>query len=77
MAGVFLAWGGLTLVREPYAAKGHEITTIPHLLRPHSPGGVVTLDIAGCRTAIVQPLRDAAANYVWPSSTTSPPSTKH
>ena len=44
---------GIDPVPELYAAKGHEITAIPHLLDRIVPGALVTLDIAGCRTAIV------------------------
>ena len=44
-------------------AKGHEITAIPRLLdRMALEGAVVTIDAAGCQTAIVRHLQDADAN---------------
>ena len=51
---------GLTLAQEPCDAKSNEITAMPRLLdRIHLEGAVVTIDAAGCQTAIVQALRAA------------------
>ena len=61
----FLVREGLTLAQEPCAAKGNEITAIPRLLdRLVLEGAVVTIDAAGCQTAIVQALREAGADYL-------------
>ena len=61
----FLVREGLTLAQEPCDAKGNEITALPRLLdRIHLQGAVVTIDAAGCQTAIVQALREAGTDYV-------------
>ncbi len=65
MVSAFLVREGLTLAQEPCAAKSNEITAIPRLLdRLALKGAVVTIDAAGCQTAIVQALRAAGADYV-------------
>ncbi|MYA05791.1 MAG: ISAs1 family transposase [Caldilineaceae bacterium SB0664_bin_22] len=65
MVSAFLVREGLTLAQEPCDAKSNEITAIPRLLdRIHLEGAVVTIDAAGCQTAIVQALREAGADYV-------------
>ncbi|MCY4519918.1 MAG: ISAs1 family transposase, partial [Caldilineaceae bacterium] len=64
MVSAFLVREGLTLAQEPCAAKSNEITAIPRLLdRLALKGAVVTIDAAGCQTAIVQNLRAAGADY--------------
>ncbi len=56
---------GLTLAQESCAAKGNEIKAFPRLLeRMALEGAVVTIDAAGCQTAIVRYLRAAGANYL-------------
>ncbi|MCY3659357.1 MAG: ISAs1 family transposase [Caldilineaceae bacterium] len=65
MVSAFLVREGLTLAQEPCDAKSNEITAIPRLLdRIHLEEAVVTIDAAGCQTAIVQALREAGADYV-------------
>ena len=65
MVSAFLVREGLTVAQEPCDAKSNEITAIPRLLdRIHLEGAVVTIDAAGCQTAIVQALREAGADYV-------------
>ena len=65
MVSAFLVREGLTLAQEPCDAKSNEITAMPRLLdRIHLQGAVVTIDAAGCQTAIVQALRAAGADYV-------------
>ena len=65
LVSAFLVREGLTLAQEPCAAKSNEITAIPRLLeRMVLEGAVVTIDAAGCQTAIVQNLRKAGADYV-------------
>ena len=65
MVSAFLVREGLTLAQEPCDAKSNEITAIPRLLdRIHLEGAVVTIDAAGCQTAIVQALRETGADYV-------------
>ncbi|MXZ43328.1 MAG: ISAs1 family transposase, partial [Caldilineaceae bacterium SB0666_bin_21] len=55
----------LTVAQEACDAKSNEITAIPRLLdRIHLEGAVVTIDAAGCQTAIVQALRAADADYL-------------
>ena len=45
----------LTVAQEPCKAKSNEITALPRLLdRIQLEGAVVTIDAAGCQTAIVQ-----------------------
>ncbi len=57
--------GRPTLAREPCAARSHEIKAIPRLLdRLVLEGAVVTIDAAGCQTAIVQALRAGGADCV-------------
>ncbi|MCY3660399.1 MAG: ISAs1 family transposase [Caldilineaceae bacterium] len=57
MVSAFLVREGLTLAQEPCDAKSNEITAMPRLLdRIHLEGAVVTIDAAGCQTAIVQAL---------------------
>src|SRR6185436_2671589 len=55
------AWAtenGLVLGQEAVADGGHEITTIPALLRALDlDGALVTLDAAGCQKAIVEQIR--------------------
>ena len=64
MVSAFLVREGLTVAQEPCDAKSNEITAIPRLLdRIHLEGAVVTIDAAGCQTAIVQALRAAGADY--------------
>jgi len=65
MVSAFLVREGLTLAQEPCEAKSNEIAALPRLLdRIHLEGAVVTIDAAGCQTAIVQALRAAGADYV-------------
>ncbi|MYC63533.1 MAG: ISAs1 family transposase [Caldilineaceae bacterium SB0661_bin_34] len=65
MVSAFLVREGLTLAQEPCDAKSNEITAIPRLLdRIHLEGAVVTIDAAGCQTAIVQALREAGADHL-------------
>ena len=65
MVSAFLVREGLTLSQEPCEAKSNEIAALPRLLdRIHLAGAVVTIDAAGCQTAIVQALRKAGADYV-------------
>ena len=65
MVSAFLVREGLTLAQEPCDAKSNEIAAIPRWLdRIHLKGAVVTMDAAGCQTAIVQALREAGADYV-------------
>lgn len=53
------------LAQEPCAPWSNEITAIPHLLnRLVLEEAVVTIDAAGCQTAIMQALRAADAEYV-------------
>jgi len=47
----------------------------PPLAQPHPPGGGLTIDAAGCQTAIVQALREAGTNYVLALGATSGPCT--
>ena len=62
MVNAFLVREGLTLAQEPCDAKSNEIAALPRLLdRIHLQGAVVTIDTAGCQTAIVQALRAAGA----------------
>src|SRR5262245_15692336 len=62
------AWAtqnGLILGQEAVAAGGHEITTIPALLKALDlKGAVVTLDAAGCQKAIVEQIRQQGGDYV-------------
>ena len=65
MVSAFLVRERLTMAQEPCAAKSNEITALPRLLgRMVLEGDVVTIDAAGCQTAIVQDLRAAGADYV-------------
>ncbi len=65
LVSAFLVREGLTLAQEPCDIKSNEITALPRLLdRIHLEGAVVTIDAAGCQTAIVQALRAAAADYL-------------
>ena len=65
LVSAFLVREGLTLAQEPCDRKSNEITALPRLLdRIHLPGAVVTIDAAGCQTAIVQALRATGADYV-------------
>ena len=65
LVSAFLVREGLTLAQEPCDAKSNEIPAIPRLLdRIHLEGAVVTIDAAGCQTAIVQALQEAGADYV-------------
>ena len=65
LAGAFLVREGLTLAQEPCDAQSNESTALPRLLdRIHREGAVVTIDAAGCQTAIVQALQAAGADYV-------------
>ena len=65
MVSAFLVREGLTVAQEPCDSKSNEITAIPRLLdRIHLEGAVVTIDAAGCQTAIVQALRQADADYL-------------
>ena len=65
MAGAFLVREGLTVAQEPCDRKSNEITALSRLLdRIHLEGAVVTIDAAGCQTAIVQALRQADADYL-------------
>ena len=65
LVSAFLVREGLTLAQEPCAAKSHEITALPRWLdRMALEGAIVTIDAAGCQTAIVQALRVAGADYV-------------
>ena len=53
--------------QEPCAAQSSEITALPRLLgRLALQGALVTIDAAGCQTAIVQALRPAPT-ACWPS----------
>ena len=65
LVSAFLVREGLTLAQEPCGAQSNEIEAIPRLLdRMVLKGAVVTIDAAGCQTAIVQALREAGADYV-------------
>ena len=65
MVSAFLVREGLTVAQEPCVAKSNEITALPRLLdRMALEGAIVTIDAAGCQTAIVQALRAAGADYV-------------
>ena len=65
MVSAFLVREGLTVAQEPCDRKSNEITALPRLLdRIHLEGAVVTIDAAGCQTAIVQALRQADADYL-------------
>ena len=62
------AWAtqnGLILGQEAVADGGHEITTIPVLLKALDlKGAVVTIDAAGCQKAIVEQIRTQGGDYV-------------
>ena len=62
------AWAtehGLIPGREAVPEGGHEITTIPALLRALDlKGAAVTIDAAGCQKAIVGQIRDRGGDYV-------------
>jgi predicted transposase YbfD/YdcC len=62
------AWAtenGLILGQEAVADGGHEITTIPALLKALDlKGAVVTIDAAGCQKAIVEQIRTQGGDYV-------------
>ncbi len=62
------AWAtenGLILGQEAVPGGGHEITTIPTLLRALDlNGSVVTIDAAGCQKAIVGQIREQGGDYV-------------
>lgn len=62
------AWAtenGLILGQEAVPDGGHEITTIPALLRALDlNGAVVTTDAAGCQKAIVGQIREQGGDYV-------------
>jgi predicted transposase YbfD/YdcC len=62
------AWAtenGLILGQEVVADNGHEITTIPTLLRALDlTGAVVTIDAAGCQKAIVEQIRQQGGDYL-------------
>ena len=61
----FLVREGLTLSQEPCGAKSNQIAALPRLLdRLVLEMAVITMDAAGCQTAIVQALREAGADYV-------------
>ncbi|MXZ24693.1 MAG: ISAs1 family transposase [Caldilineaceae bacterium SB0665_bin_21] len=65
LVSAFLVREGLTLAQEPCGAKSNEIAALPRLLdRLVLEGAVVTIDAAGCQTAIVQALRAAGADYL-------------
>ena len=68
MVSAFLVREGLTLAQEPCDSKSNEITALPRLLdRMALKGAIVTMDAAGCQTAIVQglqALRADDADYV-------------
>ncbi len=63
LVSAFRVREGLTLAQEPCAARSNEITAIP-LDRLALEGALVTIDAAGCQTAIVQALRAVGADYV-------------
>jgi predicted transposase YbfD/YdcC len=62
------AWAtenGLILGQEAVAGNGHEITTIPALLRVLDlKGALVTIDAAGCQKAIVEQIRTQGGDYL-------------
>jgi len=62
------AWAtenGLILGQEAVPDNGHEITTIPVLLKALDlKGAVVTIDAAGCQKAIVEQIRAQGGDYV-------------
>jgi predicted transposase YbfD/YdcC len=62
------AWAtanGLILGQEAVPDNGHEITTIPVLLKALDlKGAVVTIDAAGCQKAIVEQVRAQGGDYV-------------
>jgi predicted transposase YbfD/YdcC len=62
------AWAtenGLILGQEAVPDGGHEITTIPTLLKALDlTGAVVTIDAAGCQKAIVEQIRAQGGDYV-------------
>jgi len=62
------AWAtanGLILGQEAVADGGHEITTIPVLLKALDlKGAVVTIDAAGCQKAIVEQIRQQGGDYL-------------
>jgi predicted transposase YbfD/YdcC len=62
------AWAsenGLILGQEAVADNGHEITTIPALLKALDlTGAVVTIDAAGCQKAIVEQIRQQGGDYL-------------
>lgn len=62
------AWAtqnGLILGQEAVPDHGHEITTIPALLRALDlNGAVVTIDAAGCQKAIVEQVREQGGDYL-------------
>jgi predicted transposase YbfD/YdcC len=62
------AWAtqnGLILGQEAVADGGHEITTIPVLLKALDlKGAVVTIDAAGCQKAIVEQIRAQGGDYL-------------
>ena len=62
------AWAtenGLILGQEAVADGGHEITTIPTLLKALDlKGAVVTIDAAGCQKAIVEQIRQQGGDYL-------------
>ncbi|AMV25856.1 Transposase DDE domain protein [Gemmata sp. SH-PL17] len=62
------AWAtenGLILGQEAVPDNGHEITTIPVLLKALDlTGAVVTIDAAGCQKAIVEQIREQGGDYV-------------
>jgi predicted transposase YbfD/YdcC len=62
------AWAAenrLILGQQAVGECGHEITTIPELLKAPDPGGaVVTIDAAGCQTEIAERIRGEGGRYV-------------
>jgi predicted transposase YbfD/YdcC len=62
------AWAtqnGLILGQEAVADGGHEITTLPVLLKALDlKGAVVTIDAAGCQKAIVEQIRQQGGDYL-------------
>lgn len=62
------AWAtanGLILGQEAVPDGGHEITTIPTLLKALDlKGAVVTIDAAGCQKAVVEQIREQGGDYL-------------
>jgi predicted transposase YbfD/YdcC len=64
LVGAWATENGLILGQEAVADNGHEITTIPALLRALDlKGALVTIDAAGCQKAIVAQIREQGGDY--------------